>query len=110
MKTIRNSIFAVLTIACATAVATPGADVAVTDGGYGIAIAQAEGAPIGAYVEAVVDVDGATYVVDAAPVADWSGQAVVVFPPCGRNHRVVLRGRFGHFLTMAGYGGITEND
>ncbi len=110
MKTMRNSIFAVLAIVCATAVATPGASLAVASGGAGVAIAQAQGAPMGAYVEAVMDANGSTYVVDAAPVDPGSGMAVVVFPAGGANHQVVLRGPAGSVLLIARYGGIIEFD
>ena len=109
MKTFCNSIFALLVIVCATAIATPGVNMTVSFDPSGFASASITGAPDGSYIEAVVDVGGMSFVVDAAPVAN--GTAAVMFPGGTTNDRVVLNDPAGNVLeTVFRYEGITEND
>ena len=100
MKMFRNSIFVVLAIVCATAVATPGAELNVSCDPSGLAIATALGAPQGSFVEAVADMGGASCVVDMAPVD--GGMAMLVFPVGSTNQSVVLRDGGGNVLNYQG--------
>ena len=112
MKTLTTTLATLIVlIFAATVTASPAVEMKLvsSDGHQGFTTVSADRAPAGAYVEATIDLDGATVTVDMAAVCGVSGNATVAFPGIGRNHRVVLKSKAGAVLCSS-YVGSLEND
>lgn len=106
MKLIRNSAIALTMLATAAVFAASGIEVlktTTTENGIEVLSGSTE-APIGSYVEAVMEIGGQPFVVSVAMVNPSSGHAVNWFPMSHPHNHLDLRGPGGELLASTGGG------
>ncbi len=108
MKLVRNSVLALMVLACAAVLAASGIEVlSTTPTGDGIEVlSSSTEAPPGSYVQAVMNLGGGDLIVSTSPVNPINRRATNLFPSNHANNRLDLRGPTGDLLASVGVGGI----